>query len=160
MLSKKFSNKHVLDFFKEKYLKNLEAIYNWFVFNDKKSVFVPVGTPTNSDKLLYILSCLNAKWDLDFFVRVDATMYQQEIVEQAKTGLPSIYLSGTDLNTITYKFRLTQKKLHTKTDAIYSIYGRNGINPWHVFFNSHLGLLNNPLSYVTLNLYRNHYNGV
>ena len=37
------------------------------------------------------------------------------------------------LNTITYKSRLTQKKLHKKTDAIFSIYGRNGINPWHFF---------------------------
>ena len=98
MLSKKFSNRHCLEIFKERYLKNLEAIYNWFVFNDKKSVFVPVGAPSNSDKLLYILSCLNAKWDLDLFVRVDAAMYQQEIVDQAKTALPSIYLSGTDLN--------------------------------------------------------------
>ena len=31
--------------------------------------------------------------------------------------------------TITYKSRLTQKKLYKKTDAIFSIYGRNGINP-------------------------------
>ena len=30
--------------------------------------------------------------------------------------------------TITYKSRLTQKKLYKKTDAIFSIYGRNGIN--------------------------------
>ena len=35
--------------------------------------------------------------------------------------------------TITYKSRLTQKKLYKKTDAIFSIYGRNGINPWHFF---------------------------
>ena len=42
--------------------------------------------------------------------------------------------------TITYKSRLTQKKLHKKTDAIFSIYGRNGINPWHFFLNSQLGL--------------------
>jgi hypothetical protein len=33
------------------------------------------------------------------------------------------------LDTITYKSRLTQKKLYKKTDAIFSIYGRNGINP-------------------------------
>ena len=32
-------------------------------------------------------------------------------------------------DTITYKFRLTQKKLYKKTNAIFSIYGRNGINP-------------------------------
>ena len=31
--------------------------------------------------------------------------------------------------TITYKLRLTQKKLYKKTDAIFSIYGKNGINP-------------------------------
>ena len=98
ILSKKLSKRPVLEVFKERYLKNLEAFYNWFVYNDKKSVFVPVGTVTDSDKLLYILSCLNAKWDLDFFVRVDASMFKNEIVEQAKTALPSIYLSGTDLN--------------------------------------------------------------
>ena len=36
--------------------------------------------------------------------------------------------------TITYKSRLTQKKLHKKNDAIFSIYGKNGINPWHFFW--------------------------
>ena len=37
------------------------------------------------------------------------------------------------LSTISYKSRLTQNKLYKKTDAIFSIYGRNGINPWHFF---------------------------
>ena len=37
------------------------------------------------------------------------------------------------LDTITYKSGLTQKKLHKKNDAIFSIYGKNGINPWHFF---------------------------
>ena len=37
------------------------------------------------------------------------------------------------INTITYKSRLTQKKWHKKTDAIFSIYGKNGIIPWHFF---------------------------
>ena len=32
-------------------------------------------------------------------------------------------------HTITYKSRLTQKKLHKKTDGIFSIYGKNGIIP-------------------------------
>ena len=34
---------------------------------------------------------------------------------------------------ITYKSRLTQTKLHKKNDAIFSIYGKNGIMPWHFF---------------------------
>ena len=38
------------------------------------------------------------------------------------------------LYTITYKSSLTRKKLYTKTDAIFSIYGKNGINPWHFFW--------------------------
>ena len=33
-----------------------------------------------------------------------------------------------------------KKKLYKKTDAIFSIYGKYRINPWHFFFNSHLGL--------------------
>ena len=33
------------------------------------------------------------------------------------------------LHTITYKSRLTQKKLYKKNDAIFSIYGKNGIIP-------------------------------
>ena len=33
------------------------------------------------------------------------------------------------VDTITYKSRLTPKKLYKKTDAIFSIYWRNGINP-------------------------------
>ena len=37
-------------------------------------------------------------------------------------------------HTITYKYVLTQKKLYKKTDAIFSIYGKNGINPWHFFW--------------------------
>ena len=37
-------------------------------------------------------------------------------------------------NTITYKSRLTQKKLHKKNDAIFSIYEKNGIIPWHFFW--------------------------
>ena len=36
--------------------------------------------------------------------------------------------------TITYKSRLTQKKLYKKTDAIFSIYGKNEIIPWHFFW--------------------------
>ena len=35
------------------------------------------------------------------------------------------------LITITYKSRLTQKKLYKKTDAIFSVYGKKGIIPWH-----------------------------
>ena len=31
--------------------------------------------------------------------------------------------------TITYKSNLTPKKMYNKTDAIFSIYGKNGINP-------------------------------
>ena len=31
--------------------------------------------------------------------------------------------------TITYKSRLTPKKWHKQMDAIFSIYGKNGINP-------------------------------
>ena len=42
--------------------------------------------------------------------------------------------------TITYKSSLTQKKLYKKTNAIFSMYGKNGIIPWHFFLNSHLGL--------------------
>ena len=42
--------------------------------------------------------------------------------------------SGKLLNTITYKSRLTQKKLYKETDAIFSIYGKNGIIPWHFFW--------------------------
>ena len=42
--------------------------------------------------------------------------------------------------TITYKCILTQKELYKKADAIFSIFGKNGINPWHFFLNSHLGL--------------------
>ena len=42
--------------------------------------------------------------------------------------------------TITYKSRLTQKKWQKKPDAIFSIYGKNGIIPWHFFSNSQLGL--------------------
>ena len=37
------------------------------------------------------------------------------------------------VNTITYKSRLTQIKLYKKNDAIFSIYGRNGIKLWHFF---------------------------
>ena len=41
--------------------------------------------------------------------------------------------ASTLLHTITYKSRLTSKKWHKKTDAIFSIFVRNGINPWHFF---------------------------
>ena len=40
-----------------------------------------------------------------------------------------VLYSRIPCNTITYKSRLTPKKLYKKTDAIFSIYGRNGINP-------------------------------
>ena len=42
-------------------------------------------------------------------------------------------LSPTHCDTITSKSRLTQKKCSKKTDAIFSIYGTNGIIPWHFF---------------------------
>ena len=38
------------------------------------------------------------------------------------------------LDTIPYKSSLTQKNLYNITDAIFSIYGKNGINPWHFFW--------------------------
>ena len=37
-------------------------------------------------------------------------------------------------DTITYKSSLTQKKLYKKTNAIFSMYGKNGIIPWHFFW--------------------------
>ena len=40
----------------------------------------------------------------------------------SKADVPKLY-------TITYKSSLTRKKLYNKTDAIFSIYGKNGINP-------------------------------
>ena len=54
-------------------------------------------------------------------------------------------------HTVTYKSRLTPKKLYKKRDAISSIYGRNGIIPWHFFLNYQLGLSrsndNRPLNF-------------
>ena len=48
---------------------------------------------------------------------------------------PNKYLDAfSNLNTITYKSSLTQKKMYNKTDAIFNIYGKNGINPWHFFW--------------------------
>ena len=38
------------------------------------------------------------------------------------------------LHTTTCKFILTQKKLYKKTNAIFSVYGKNGIIPWHFFW--------------------------
>ena len=52
------------------------------------------------------------------------------------------------LDIITYKSNLTQKKLYNKTDAIFSIYGKNGINPWHFFWILTLTLLNFLLHYL------------
>ena len=37
------------------------------------------------------------------------------------------------LYTTTYKSMLTQKKWHKKSNAISSIYGKNGIIPWYFF---------------------------
>ena len=54
-------------------------------------------------------------------------LYPQEICH----GMVGV---RTTSYTITYKSRLTQKKLYKNTDAIFSIYGRNGINPWHFFW--------------------------
>ena len=36
-------------------------------------------------------------------------------------------------NTITYKSSLTPQKMYKKTNAIFSMYGKNGIIPWHFF---------------------------
>ena len=36
-------------------------------------------------------------------------------------------------NTTTYNSRVTQKKWHKKTNAIFSSLGKNGIVPWHFF---------------------------
>ena len=44
-----------------------------------------------------------------------------------------LFLSFVLYYTITYKSSLTQKKLYKKTNAIFSIYGKNGIIPWHFF---------------------------
>ena len=48
---------------------------------------------------------------------------------QKKIGNLIIGIHSGWLYTITYKSRLTQKKLHKKNDAIFSIYGKNGIIP-------------------------------
>ena len=52
-----------------------------------------------------------------------------EFVEFEADAIISYYQIGERPHTITYKSRLTQKKLHKKTDAIFSIYGKNGIIP-------------------------------
>ena len=57
-----------------------------------------------------------------------------EFVEFEADAIISYYQIGERPHTITYKSRLTQKKLHKKTDAIFSIYGKNGIIPWHFFW--------------------------
>ena len=44
------------------------------------------------------------------------------MVEEQKDKKPKTYKTAR-AHTITYKSRLTQKKLYKKTDAIFSIYG-------------------------------------
>ena len=63
---------------------------------------------------------------LTFWLRFEASSSRNLIKIRNMSNWINLY-------TITYKSRLTQKKWHKKTDAIFSIYGKNGINPW-IFF--------------------------
>ena len=85
-----------------------------------------------------------SKISLAFFIFLRSLMPKkssgmQKILFRNRISPQKINKPKIPFYTITYKSRLTQKKLYKKTDAIFSIYGRNGIKPWHFFFEFSLG---------------------
>ena len=57
-------------------------------------VYFPENDKDPVEKFLNVLSCLNAIWDVGLFSKVEATLTKKQIVEQAKTSLPSVHLTG------------------------------------------------------------------
>ena len=95
-----FNHKPALEHFLEKSSVNVDLLYTYwlkqkFSANDLNKISFPPTNPQPYDKLLYIVSCQNAKWELDFFIKVDSMLDEDEIATNAKTSLPSINFAGT-----------------------------------------------------------------
>jgi len=80
------------------------------------------------------MTLLNAYMDLKklFSNTMCKSQLDVQIFIFQSTKISSMNLERME-HTITYKSRLTQTKLYKKRDAIFSIYERNGIMPWHFF---------------------------
>ena len=95
-----FSKKPALDYFLDVSQGNVEMLFHYNLkqpphLTDFRKVFVPndANCPYH-DKLLNVISNLNAKLGLDLFIKVETHLGEEELAFNAKTSLPSIYLSG------------------------------------------------------------------
>ena len=89
-------------------------------------------------------SKLKQNWKGSQFYTPGITDFQKNIdlqEEQCRPILNNYSKKTTKGTLITLSSRLTQKKLCKKNDAIFSIYGRNGIVPVTFFLNSQLGTI-------------------
>ena len=99
-MEEKFGGLPVLDYFLAASAKNIDLYFKYYrckrVLSSKfKNIYFPTDADANTgEKLLCVISCLNAEWDLGFFKRVGSMLNDKEIVEMATSSLPSIFLSG------------------------------------------------------------------
>ena len=97
-MDEKFGGLPVMDYFLATSAKNIDLYYKYYcvkrVLSSKfKNIYFPTDANTG-EKLLCVISCLNAEWDLGFFSKVGSMLNDKEIVEMATSSLPSIFLSG------------------------------------------------------------------
>ena len=87
--------------------------------------------PVNSPKLTILTKFRkeNIHEEIDRWSKKDKIVTTWLVLLMFQQLLMGFIRQASLLVTITYKSRLSQKKLYKKTDAIFSIYGRNGINP-------------------------------
>ena len=105
IMLKTFSKKPALAYFLDVSQGNVEMLFHYNLkqapqLNDFRKVFVPTDANCQyHDKLLNVISNLNAKLGLDLFIKIETHLGPEEIAFNAKTSLPSIYLSGNYIHT-------------------------------------------------------------
>ena len=96
-MENKFGGLSAVDYFLGIAAKKIDLFYNHYVSKKTDSKFQNVyfpENPTTAKKLLNVLSCINADFEGSFFTKVEVTLTPEEILQNAKSSLPSIHLSG------------------------------------------------------------------
>ena len=99
IMEEKFQRKSPIEFFKEFSKENLSRCYLFFLkLVDESWGNIYVSTdlnPSDSEKLLFIVSCLAVKFNAKVFKKVEPTLLESdEIVDAAVSPLPSVLLAG------------------------------------------------------------------
>lgn len=96
-MAEKFQNQCPIDYFKRFSADTLEMCHKLFLNEqiDLEHVFISDASPTPNDMLLQILSSADVYFGSKVFRKVDASWKEPEILKNASSPLPSVFIGGT-----------------------------------------------------------------